>query len=510
MTVATAEIKTAFGAAMAAHQAGRLGEAESIYRNILAASPDHADSLHLLGLIASQRGNPAAALDLIGRAIALSPGKPIAHYHNNMAMALLALNRPDGAIDQLKAALALTPDDAEGHYNLGVLLNERGRPAEAMACFQRAVTLRPDSPEALANLGGLYQAEEKLDEAESCYRRSLALDPASADAQYNLGCVLQKQGNREGAAVHYRRAMAAQPNHLEAGYNLGVALQEQGYPAEAAACFRQVLERNPAYPRAHFGMHSVHLRPEDPEPAIQSLRRAVESAPQDMGYRFFLGMLLDYGGDAEAARVQLELAARGPGAVRAWVDSWRYLKSAGRGAPRLVGSYAQAFRLAFDAAPASGLVLEFGVCFGTTIRQIAAVANQPVHGFDSFEGLPESWYHEPAGRYSTHGILPKVPENVTLHKGWFTDTLPAFLAAHPGPVRFVNIDCDLYSSTKQILDLLADRIVPGTVMAFDEYLGTENWREDEFKAFQEAVQTHGWKYEYLSLTSIKQVVLRLL
>ena len=143
------------------------------------------------------------------------------------------------------------------------------------------------------------------------------------------------------------------------------------------------------------------------------------------------------------------------------------------------------------------MVLEFGVRFGNSIRMLASLAQQPVHGFDSFEGLPDVWHHEPKGSYTTKGVMPEVPANVSLHKGWFDQTLPEFLKQHDEDVRLINIDCDTYSSTKTVLDLLAPRIKPGTVIVFDEYIGNQHWREDEFKAFQEAVKLNGWVYEYL-------------
>ena len=148
--------------------------------------------------------------------------------------------------------------------------------------------------------------------------------------------------------------------------------------------------------------------------------------------------------------------------------------------------------------------------FGTSIRQIAALVEQEVHGFDSFEGLPEAWHHLPKGSYSTKGVIPTVQENVTLHKGWFEETLPGFIEKHQAPVRFMNIDCDIYSSTRTVLDHLAKQIIPGTVIVFDEYIGNASWREDEFKAFQEAVVRYGWNYEYLCFSFMtKQAVIRI-
>lgn len=154
----------------------------------------------------------------------------------------------------------------------------------------------------------------------------------------------------------------------------------------------------------------------------------------------------------------------------------------------------------------NGLLLEFGVAAGVSTRIIARNAGaRTVHGFDSFEGLPGDWSgtHEQTGRYTQHGKLPRVPANVQLHKGWFDQTLPAFLASNPGPCSFINIDCDVYDSTKYVLNQLADRIVPGTVIMFDEYYNYPNWREHEFKAWQEFVAERKLTYRYTGFSTMR-------
>lgn len=125
-----------------------------------------------------------------------------------------------------------------------------------------------------------------------------------------------------------------------------------------------------------------------------------------------------------------------------------------------------------------------------------------MYGFDTFTGLPEDWHFEGRGSYSTDGHLPPAPSNVRYKVGTFAQTLPSFLAAHPGPVRFMNVDCDLYSSTKDIFDAIHGRVVRGTVIVFDEYVMTSRWREDEYKAFQEVVAKRGWEYEYLGISLV--------
>jgi hypothetical protein len=151
-----------------------------------------------------------------------------------------------------------------------------------------------------------------------------------------------------------------------------------------------------------------------------------------------------------------------------------------------------------------GLILEFGVSGGGSIRQIAGLAAaRPVHGFDSFVGLQEDWAgtHEQRGRYTVHGKLPRVPANVQLHKGWFNEVLPGFLATHPGPASFVNVDCDTYESSSYVLQQLGDRIREGSIILFDEYYNYPNWREHEYKAWQEFVAERKLSYRYLGFST---------
>ena len=152
----------------------------------------------------------------------------------------------------------------------------------------------------------------------------------------------------------------------------------------------------------------------------------------------------------------------------------------------------------------AGLVGEFGVWKGASINAIAArLAPRTVHGFDSFQGLKEDWagWKEPKGRFSLEGRLPKVMPNVRLVPGWYDETLPRFLRENGARFDFVHLDSDTYESTRLVLELIADRITPGTVIVFDEYLGYRGWRIGEFKAWQEFVQARGRKYEYLAFTN---------
>jgi hypothetical protein len=157
----------------------------------------------------------------------------------------------------------------------------------------------------------------------------------------------------------------------------------------------------------------------------------------------------------------------------------------------------------------SGQYLECGVFTGGTIRHIARrMRGATIHGFDSFDGLPEPWAGFTLGSraFSVQGRLPRVPANVVLHKGWFGDTIPAWCGAVAGPVAFLHIDCDLYSSTVDILSGLAERLQVGTVIVFDEYFNYPGWEQHEFKAWREFTTTRQIQYDYLGYARQQAVV----
>ncbi len=161
------------------------------------------------------------------------------------------------------------------------------------------------------------------------------------------------------------------------------------------------------------------------------------------------------------------------------------------------------FNYALQNLEIEGLILEFGVKSGTTIDILAKkekFKKKTLYGFDSFEGLPENWSGTKTlkGQLSNEGNLPKnLAKNIKLISGWFKDVLPEFSKNHKEDIAFLHIDCDLYSSTKNIFDILGDRIVAGTVIIFDEFFNYPNWQNHEYKAWQEFVEKRKIKFEYL-------------
>lgn len=164
--------------------------------------------------------------------------------------------------------------------------------------------------------------------------------------------------------------------------------------------------------------------------------------------------------------------------------------------------------LAISEISLEGSMMEFGVYSGKSINFIAdQLPNKVVYGFDSFEGLKEHWQEGfEKGAFDLGGTMPEVRSNVNLIKGWFNESLPAFIQDHEQNIAFLHIDCDLYSSAQTVFNLLKNYIVKGTIIVFDEYFNYPAWQQGEFKAFQEFIAEQRLKYSYLTYNRLHQQV----
>lgn len=364
----------------------------------------------------------------------------------------------------------------------------------AAALFKAKALIRANDPGGavalLEALGGDPAADSVLAETlTGAYRR----DARYGDA-VRLAIRVEAAGE-PGEQLLYERAMAE------------LAL---GRAAEALASFDRVLAMSPNLAAAWFWSHAPALDLLGWDEARRRLTRAAALPGANRKYTAFLAAYAALmGGEGPAYPPAHRYVGDGVTALAPLMAGSPTCGPAATGPVRLFGVGANVLRHALAAATGPGLVLEFGVRRGTSIAVLAQDAGQDVHGFDSFEGLPEAWVNAPAGVLTTGGALPAVPANVHLHAGWFEDTLPPFLAAHPGPVRLANIDSDLYSSARTVLRALADRLPSGAVLVFDEMIGNRTWRDDEYRAFQEHRAENGGDWAVIALSlATKQVALR--
>jgi len=272
------KLDEAFNLGLQHHRAGKLREAEQIYRQILAQYPDQPDALHLLGIIAHEAGKYPAAAELIGRAVALSPARP--DFHGSLGLALGAAGKLEEAVAEYRRAIELKPDLAQAHNNLGLALAATGRIDDAIGSFQQAARVAPQLADPPYNLANTLKDFGRLDEAIAEYGRAIALQPSWAQAHNNLGVALKLKGERVLAAEAFSRAAALAPNDAMAWNNLGEAQCELRQFEQAIASCRRALALAPNLPEAHNNLGFALWGLGRYDEAIQCFRVAIAVRPE--------------------------------------------------------------------------------------------------------------------------------------------------------------------------------------------------------------------------------------
>jgi tetratricopeptide (TPR) repeat protein len=204
------------------HADGRFAEAEQVYRQLLAAVPSHADSQHMLGMLALQAKQPGIALEWIDRAIAARPANAI--YQVNRASALLAIGETAAAEAACREALKLKRNSAEACQVLGHALCDLGRPEEAIAAYRDAMRYNAALPDLAGHLGLALRQAGRQEEAAAALRQAVARAPQDMQALGNLAGVLKELAHPDEAESLYREALRRQPNDPAQHYNLSLAL----------------------------------------------------------------------------------------------------------------------------------------------------------------------------------------------------------------------------------------------------------------------------------------------
>jgi len=290
------------------HQAGRLGEAEALYRRVLKAHPGHVDTLHLMGVLRHQQGQVDEAIPLLEQAAAARPDDAAFRY--NLGEALRMAGRCAEAVEHYRRAAVLEPRAADIHFNLANALIELGDTAGAIDAYHRASGLAPADAEIRLNFGNALMLAGHGEDAAGQYREALRLRPDDAAAHAGLGAALMARGQIEDAVRHYRAAVAADPEDAVAHGSLGHALLLRGDPAEAKAQIDRALALRPDLADGHYALGIYHQQQGRFAEAERCLRQAVDIEPGHAQALHALAAMEDAGDrGAEIARLETQLAA---------------------------------------------------------------------------------------------------------------------------------------------------------------------------------------------------------
>lgn len=298
-------LQKTFRAAVAHHQAGRLSQAEALYRRIIAGQPNEAETLRLLGVIAHQRGCQEEAEQWARQAISAC-GRPVAEFCNTLGAVLAAQGKPGEAVRCYQEAVALKQDYSEAHQNLGRTLAALGRMEEAAPHFEKALHLRPGDATAHHDMGSVFAHRKMAAEAMACFEKAVQLDPRNADAWNNLGNMRRARGRVAEAIVCVQKALALQPGFAAAYSNLGVMLHEQGKVDEAILSLQQALALEPNDAAAWSNLGNCLMEAQRFAEALSGYDRAIELQPGFLRARWHRSLVLFMTGEIERGWIEYE------------------------------------------------------------------------------------------------------------------------------------------------------------------------------------------------------------
>ena len=297
-----------FNLAWAEHQQGRLSEAKAIYEQVLLKKPFHSESLHLLGIIALEQGNPTSAIDLITKSIESEPGQAAAYA--SLGKAMHAINCPNDAINCYNLAIGLRPEFAEVHYNKANLLQTLNHLDDAVASYDLAIAHQPQNASAFYNRGQALHKLGRLQDAVQSYDAAIAIKNDHAEAFSGRGLVLLELQFSEKAVNDFNKAVELNSNNHEFYFNRAIALQQFKKNEAALESYDKSIELNADYAPAYLNRGVLLKERGDLYGAISSYKLAIAIDNNYVDAYANLGMALKEIGQFQEAHTNLDRAIK--------------------------------------------------------------------------------------------------------------------------------------------------------------------------------------------------------
>ncbi|HEX8521280.1 MAG TPA: tetratricopeptide repeat protein [Tepidisphaeraceae bacterium] len=361
------------------HMAGKVTEAEPVYRRALELEPQNPAALHLLGVAASQMGRKEEAIQFISRAIEINP--VVADFHVNLALVYVEVGNPIKAIPCCQRALQLQPNHADAYNHMGVALGQLSRIDQAVLYLRKALELKENHIDAMTNLAALYQQTgryedalvlldrlqrvrgpssltlqqmgdllrelKRIPEAEAAYKQSVSLDPKSAEGYGGLALILHERGDMAASIPYYEKSLAIKPDQVTVLSNFGLALAATNQLDRAFEVYNRALELRPDFTNALNNLGNAYREQLDMGKTMECYERALFFRPDHPDARWNRSLLQLLLGDFEHGWREYE---------------WRWLKF-----PEERRNFGQARWDGFDIAGKS-ILLYAEQGFGDTIQ----------------------------------------------------------------------------------------------------------------------------------------------
>lgn len=305
-------------------QLGRLDQAEEQYRQALAQDPDLSHALHGRAQVALARQDPAAAVELLERAVELAPSHGeaqalLARAYRQLGKSdeaerqlLLASAHPDATVprDPVLEEMRAEAVSSRSYTQRGLRLVDQGRFVDAETAFRRVLEIRPGTARDLANLGGALARQQRYEEAIARYEQALELEPGDPLTANSLAMAHAETGRPELAIEQLERIVERDPAYAEARYNLGLLLDRRGEREAAIDHYREALRLDPALIDARNNLATALAATGQVDQAIETWRLALELAPDDLSLLYNLATALSGEGEHGQAIALLRRALR--------------------------------------------------------------------------------------------------------------------------------------------------------------------------------------------------------
>ena len=350
------------------------------------------------------------------------------------------------------------------------------------------------------DLGVLSLRSGDFQKAKNCFKKAIEINPNRASAHNNLGLVLKQLGDLEGSKYCFEKVIKINSSHEKAHNNLGIVLLELGNLHKAKSYFEKAIKIKPDYLNAYWNLHSFSQNIDE---ALTVVKKICEIDESFIKAKIMISALQGFKGSFD----EFDTLKISPISKHPYMRSVKWIFSLPK-LPKIFFNRWDFFDGVAILAEKSRPFYEFGVWYGLTFKYLINTFKKGF-GFDTFTGLPESWHHEAKGRYSTFGSVPKVLGGEFI-VGKFEDTLPKFFSKPKPIASLINFDADLYSSTLCALNYSNKVIDEKTILVFDEFIMSDNWEQDEYKALNEFCNNLGFNYEVIAVSFFsKQVAIKL-
>ena len=420
--------------------------------------------------------------------------------YNLRGSANALLKKFDEAVACYKKALRINPNYAAIYNNLGNVFKETGEIELAEYNYKKATKIKPNYAEAYYGLGLTLEKKEEFLSAIENYENALINNPNYPEVFFNLGNVYRKNGDYELAIKNYKNATKLKKNYYEAYCNLGNSKKDLGDVKSARFYYRKALKINPNDFETMWNMHGVSLSIDE---AIKWTTECLKAEKNCLKAKLMLSALKYLKNDKFDFNHLRKTNLKNHPFMRSF--SWLFqLKNT----PKLFFNKFNLFDYVIKNSISERPFYEFGVWKGVSFKYILKSIKKGF-GFDTFTGLPENWYNEKIGTYSNNGFIPKMKGGKFI-EGSFEDSLPKYFLKKRPLASIINFDADLYSSTLCALENCKKIIDDSTILIFDEFLMSDRWEEDEFKALNEFCVNNNLSYKVIAVSLFsKQVAVKI-